>query len=402
MSPSITRAKIPQVFGSLTDVGNVRSHNEDSYCATSPLFVVADGMGGHEAGEVASAIAIQVMKENIPDGPFADVLGTAVKKANLAVLRGAADGTGKPGMGTTMTAALIYEDELVIAQVGDSRAYLLHEGVLQRITRDHSLVADYVAQGRITEEEARYHPQRSVITRALGSDPDMEPDLYSLRVAEGDRLLLCSDGLTSMVEDEGIAAILAAHEDPQRCCTALVQEALAAGGLDNVTAIVVDPLRRSDNEPVQKSSGFSKLAKRKALILWTLAFCLIVAAAIGGFGAYVNNSYFLTAEDGHVSVYRGLPGQLLGINASWLEEKTDVPVSKLAPSTASRLENGGINVDSLEKANELVETYRSVIAQEEAEAKKEAAEKKKAEEAKKDADSKKDAQASTDTKKTNG
>ena len=171
------QVKTPQVYAARTDVGCVREHNEDSFIAATPLFVVADGMGGHEAGEVASEIAINTLLEKAPSSPDGEGLANAVRAANIAIISAAAQGVGRPGMGTTMTAAQIFDDQLVIAQVGDSRAYLLHEGTLQRVTRDHSLVADLVDQGRITEEEARVHPQRSVITRALGSDATVEPDI---------------------------------------------------------------------------------------------------------------------------------------------------------------------------------------------------------------------------------
>ena len=351
--------KTPQVYAARTDVGCVREHNEDSFIAATPLFVVADGMGGHEAGEVASEIAIKTVLEKAPNGPDGDALVNAVKAANIAIISAAANGTGRPGMGTTMTAAQIFDDQLLIAQVGDSRAYLLHEGTLQRVTRDHSLVADLVEQGRITEEEARIHPQRSVITRALGSDVSVEPDLYILRVSSGDRLLLCSDGLSGMIEDSAIAAVLRAHDNPQDCCDALIREALAAGGMDNVTCVVIDPLREPIVEKEQKSVG-NWLRSHIAPVIFAVAFVAILAAAIGGVYAYAQHSYFVIAEEGHVSVYRGLPGNIAGIKANWLEEATDIPVSKLAPTTASRLE-AGMSVDSLEDAQALLADYRRVI-----------------------------------------
>ncbi len=372
----------------------------------SPLFVVADGMGGHEAGEVASRIAVQTMESRIPKNANPEALASSVLQANEAVLRGAADGTGRPGMGTTLTAALIYDDEVTIAQVGDSRAYLLHDDVLQRITRDHSLVADLIDQGRLTEEEARFHPQRSVITRALGSDPQMQPDIYSLRVEEGDRLLLCSDGLSSMISDEAIEMIMLANEYPQEACDALVDEALGAGGLDNVTAIVIDPLGEPPEEEIvdkgdfaeerivgtppesfddedetefepiaEKPKSFSKSTKpqktqktktkkpkrkgRFAPLIWAIAFVVILGAAAGGFYYYAQNSYYIIQENGIVRVYRGLPGQIGGVSVSWLEkDASDIDVTKLNPSTQGRLEKG-ISVNSLEDADKLLNEYRT-------------------------------------------
>ena len=227
-------------YGSRTDVGLVRDHNEDSLAVNPPLYAVADGMGGHAAGEVASEIAIQTLVANAPETPDGDDLARAVVAANHAVIRAAAEGIGRKGMGTTMTCAMLSGKRLVVAQVGDSRAYLLHEGSLQRITRDHSLMADLIESGQITVEEARVHPQRSVITRALGSDPSTLPDIYEMNVAPGDRLLLCSDGLSGMVDDSLLESTLERVKDPQRCAAALVNEAITAGGYDNVTAVVVD------------------------------------------------------------------------------------------------------------------------------------------------------------------
>ena len=380
MSRGGNTGHIPGSYAARTEVGNVREHNEDSLLAKSPLFVVADGMGGHEAGEVASEIAISVMAERIPDGPDAKALAEAVCEANRAVLRGAQDGTGRPGMGTTMTAALVYGDRLTIAQVGDSRAYLLHEGSLQRVTRDHSLVADLVAQGRITEAEARVHPQRSVITRALGSDPAMQPDTYRMHVERGDRLLLCSDGLSGMLDDEAIESILITSPDPESAVDSLVDEALAAGGLDNVTAIVVDPLEGPGEGGSGGGKGLSRLrgkgkggrgkggsggggsrGKRNlAPLAWALAFIAIVAVAIGGFWTFAQNSWYLASDDGYVTLYQGLPGELFGVSLSWEVEETDIDTSLLAPTTASRLERG-ISVDSLEEAEAQIEEYRETV-----------------------------------------
>lgn len=411
MSFNFTKPTMPRSYAARSDVGSVREHNEDSYLVKTPLFVVADGMGGHEAGEVASNIAVTTMEAHAPKSTSPEALAAAVIKANEAVLRGAQDGTGKPGMGTTLTAAFVFEDEATIAQVGDSRAYLLHDGQLQRITRDHSLVADLIEQGRLTEAEARFHPQRSVITRALGSDPHMQPDLYTLHVEEGDRLLLCSDGLCSMISDEDIEEILLDNPAPAHACDALVEEAIIAGGLDNVTVIVIDPLgdppsekdeediveervvglpedARADEEeaaapaaatapveaaPTQAAHASKSKPKkngkggkhhkpkhrgRMAPFIWALAFILILAAAGFGFYVFAQNSYFIIAENGVVNVYRGLPGEFAGISVSWLESQApDIDVSKLTPMVQSNLKNG-ISVNSLDEANEKISEFR--------------------------------------------
>ena len=198
-STARTRRGALTEFGSRTDIGCVRDHNEDSLVVAPPLFAVADGMGGHAAGEVASEIATTVLANQAPKTPDAEALGRAVETANLEIIAAAEDGRGRAGMGTTCTAAILEGERLVVAQVGDSRAYLLHQGKLQQLTRDHSLVAMMVEAGQLTPEEARVHPRRSVITRALGTDPSVQPDLYEIDVQTGDRLLLCSDGLSGMV-----------------------------------------------------------------------------------------------------------------------------------------------------------------------------------------------------------
>ena len=352
------KPKTPQIYAASTHVGCVRGHNEDSFLAQSPLFVVADGMGGHEAGEVASEIAVNTISNYAPKEPNGPQLGEAIQKANLAILEGAATGLGKPGMGTTVTAAMIFDNQLLIAQVGDSRAYLLHNGQLQRITRDHSLVADLVEQGRLTEEEARIHPQRSVITRALGSDPNTMPDAYALRLSQGDRLLLCSDGLSGMVLDSRIESILNRYSDVQECCDKLIDEALKAGGLDNVTAIVVDPLKKETN-PNEKL----KMAKRRRALpfIWAAAIVLVLAAACIGFYTYANNSHFVITENGYVCIYRGLPGEVADMKVCWLEEQTDVKEETLIPAIKTRLKNG-VQVDSYDAAKELIESYKQTSA----------------------------------------
>ncbi|MDH4139078.1 MAG: protein phosphatase 2C domain-containing protein, partial [Coriobacteriia bacterium] len=207
------RAGRPQYSG-LSDVGRVRTHNEDAVLLSPPLYAVADGLGGHQAGEIASTLAVESLLENAPLRADAKALGRAVRSANRAVIDGAREGLGRAGMGTTLTAAIVEDTRIAIAHAGDSRAYLFHGGELERITLDHSVVADLIRQGSITEEESRTHPNRSVITRALGSDPNMYADTFEVDAEPGDRLLLCSDGLTSMLTDVRIADILASYRDP--------------------------------------------------------------------------------------------------------------------------------------------------------------------------------------------
>jgi len=343
-------------FGSRTDVGSVREQNEDSLIVRPHLFDVADGMGGHAAGEVASEIAVKTIEELAPHHADAEALGQAVEQANRDIINAALSGQGRDGMGTTVTAAILERNRLVIAQVGDSRAYLLHNGELTQLTRDHSLMANMIEAGQITPEEARYHPNRSVITRALGNDPDTVPDLYEINVEDGDRLLLCSDGLYSMLEDDEIAAVMRRVNDPQRCATMLVNGAIAAGGHDNVTVVVAD------------AEGLGQQKRRRVAVRTkiTIAFVLLLLAAIIGgaaFGGYTylhNTAYLTQAENGMVAIYRGVPGDVLGFSYSELVEITNVPVASLSPSAAARIAEN-MRVNSVDEALALVDSYRKEL-----------------------------------------
>lgn len=347
-------------FGSRTDAGCVRERNEDSLVVSPPLFAVADGMGGHAAGDVASEVAVSTLMKFTPTNATVDDLGQAVINANMAVIDEARK-AGLEGMGTTMTAAIVDKSHISIAHVGDSRAYLLHHGKLQQITRDHSLMADMIEAGRITPEEARHHPNRSIITRALGSDPSMQPDLYELIASPGDRLLLCSDGLHSMIEDEEIQSILARTRDPQRCASALVNAAIAAGGLDNVTVVIADiagDTVEQHKKRVRKS--------RFSIIATIVAALVIIGTAAYALQSYVTNSAYLVEENGKVAVYQGLDDQFLGMSLSSLHHVTDIQVSDLEAGVQMRLKEG-IQMDSLAEADQVVSQYEESIAKREAE-----------------------------------
>lgn len=343
-------------FGSRTDVGSVREQNEDSLIVRPPLFVVADGMGGHAAGEVASEIAVSTIGELAPDHADAEALGRAVEEANRDIINAAIAGQGREGMGTTVTAAILERNRLVIAQVGDSRAYLLHNGELTQLTRDHSLMANMIEAGQITPEEARFHPNRSVITRALGNDPDTVPDLYEINVEDGDRLLLCSDGLYSMLDDSEIAAVMRRISDPQRCATMLVNGAIAAGGHDNITVIVAD----AEGLAHQKRRRVAIRTKISIAFVLLLLVGIIAGAAWGGYTYLHNTAYLAETETGMVAVYRGVPGDVLGFSYSELVEETDIPVSKLSPSAASRISQN-MRVSSVDEALDLVDSYRDEL-----------------------------------------
>ena len=349
-------------FGSRTDIGYVRDHNEDSLIIIPPLFAVADGMGGHEAGEIASEITVNTLAELAPSHLDAEGLTAAVEAANYNVMKAHRQGIGRDGMGTTLTAAMLEGERLLIAQVGDSRAYLLHKGHLQQITRDHSLMADLIEAGQITPEEARVHPNRSVITRAIGSDIHMRPDIYELNVDAGDRILLCSDGLSSMISNNAIESIMRRQSDAQHCADELVTAALENGGADNVTVVVADV------------PGFSEVREKKRahksrVFYIGLAIALVAVIFAAGFGGYafISNSAYLIEENGKVSVYRGTPDDFMGIKLSTLDHTTNVDVDKLQPGVANRIKEG-MSVSSIDEANSLIAGYEEEIARGEAEA----------------------------------
>ena len=349
-------------FGSRTDIGYVRDHNEDSLIIIPPLFAVADGMGGHEAGEIASEITVNTLAELAPSHLDAEGLTAAVEAANYNVMKAPRQGIGRDGMGTTLTAAMLEGELRLIAQVGDSRAYLLHKGHLQQITRDHSLMADLIEAGQITPEEARVHPNRSVITRAIGSDIHMRPDIYELNVDAGDRILLCSDGLSSMISNNAIESIMRRQSDAQHCADELVTAALENGGADNVTVVVADV------------PGFSEVREKKRahksrVFYIGLAIALVAVIFAAGFGGYafISNSAYLIEENGKVSVYRGTPDDFMGIKLSTLDHTTNVDVDKLQPGVANRIKEG-MSVSSIDEANSLIAGYEEEIARGEAEA----------------------------------
>jgi PPM family protein phosphatase len=223
----------------LSHRGRRRRHNEDAYVVQPPLFAVADGMGGAKAGEVASALAADAVQESGNDGESGEArVAALIEEANRRVFRRASEDREASGMGTTMTVALVEGDEVAIGHVGDSRAYLIRDGRLEQLTDDHSLVAELVRSGKLTPEEAETHPQRSVITRALGTEADVDVDTFSVQSAPGDLFLLCSDGLTSMVDDETILdAVERNRADLEEAAKALINAANRGGGEDNITVV---------------------------------------------------------------------------------------------------------------------------------------------------------------------
>jgi protein phosphatase len=229
-----------------SDVGRLRSGNEDSYFCGQTVFAVADGLGGHQGGEVASAAAVEPLaaldgREFAEPAEAAEALTTAIREGNAAILERAAGDPGLWGMGTTVTAAALAGDHhLQLAHVGDSRAYLLRDGSLDQLTTDHTIVGELVRRGRLTPQQAAIHPERSILTRAVGLDPRVPVDTPDpLELHDGDQVLLCSDGLTEAVDDDRIAELLSTGTDGEAACRSLIDAANAAGGPDNITVVLL-------------------------------------------------------------------------------------------------------------------------------------------------------------------
>ena len=346
-------SSVSLAWGARTDVGLLREHNEDSFLVKPPLFAVCDGMGGHAAGEVASSIAVETISAHMPEHADDVLLGTAVETANAAVIEGAVQGVGKPGMGCTASCALVEKGKMAIAHVGDSRIYLLHQGRLVRLTHDHSYVEELVDAGEITADEARLHPSRSVITRALGSDPDMYADHFTLDVVADDRIIVCSDGLSSMVEDSKIEAISCSTATPQAAADKLTSAALAAGGHDNVTVVVIDIL---DDGTMEKHAH----ARKRRLIGIAIAAVAFVTILLASIALVIANSWYLSDNNGTVGIYQGVTGDVFGIPLSHLTETSSVQVSDLPSSTQDSLRRG-LALGSEEDARNTLESYRDQI-----------------------------------------
>jgi len=333
-----------------SDTGRQRNANEDSYFVRAPIFVVADGMGGAQAGEVASKAAADAFDVDLPAGPPERVLRETILKANRTIHDLARADPSRAGMGTTLTAAIVSaeREEVAIGHVGDSRAYRLRGGKLEQLTRDHSLVEEMRRKGQLTDAQAEDHPQRSIITRALGPEPEVVPDVQTVSAAPGDVFLICSDGLTTMLGEEQIAKLLAGATSMDAAVRALVDEANRAGGRDNITALAfrledsAAPRQVHDDAtligPAAAEAGLTATEVRRRAAataarerreqltskpgrrgLRRAAKALVAVAVVAGlaFAAWYGNRqvWFLgTDEGGRVALYRGLPYELpLGV-----------------------------------------------------------------------------------------
>ncbi len=359
--------------GGATDVGRVRQINEDRFLTRDDLglYAVADGVGGHQAGEVAAQTSVETLEQAFLESTT-DGLVAAVKAANDAVWRLAQSAAEKRGMGTTLTAVALVqedgEDHLAVANVGDSRMYLFQRGDLVQVSEDHSLVGELEREGQLTRDEALVHPQRSIITRALGMDPEVEVDTWQLLPYAGDRLLLCSDGLTNEVPDDRIASTLRRIGDPREAAADLVREARAHGGNDNITVVVVDVVDDDDraerssaalaDEPTMAPgtgggptsvSGWGaqpdpgtrpsptltatrpppagpSRADRPRRVTWRVVAFLVVLTLIAGIavaaiGWYARGAYYVGLDGDRVAIYKGRPGGLLWFDPTLVERK---------------------------------------------------------------------------------
>jgi serine/threonine protein phosphatase PrpC len=325
----------------LTDTGRKRRHNEDAFVVEPPLFAVADGMGGAQAGELASSLAAAALKDSQEPGEGGEErVNELIQQANRRVYERQSQDAAASGMGTTMTVALVEDGRVAIGHVGDSRAYLIRNGALEQLTEDHSLVAELVRSGKLSPEEAEGHPQRSVITRALGTDPDVDVDTFSVETRPGDLFLICSDGLTTMVDDETILAEVARNRDDLKSAAkALVRAANKGGGEDHITVVFFeiggedlehtvtlppreaepeeDTLDELDRVPaIETMDGNGRRSEPRGpgrrLLAAALALTLLVGAS--GFVVWgLWRSHFVGAEaDGHVAVYQGVPWNIVG------------------------------------------------------------------------------------------
>ena len=243
-------------IGVATHPGRKRRHNEDAYVVEPPMFAVADGMGGAKAGEVASGLAAAALKETGADGSGEERVAQLIQEANRRVFRRASEDREASGMGTTMTVALVEDGTVVFGHVGDSRAYLIRGGSIEQLTDDHSLVAELVRSGRLTPEEAEAHPQRSVITRAVGTEPDVDVDTFTVEPEDGDLFLICSDGLTDMVDDGTIIDAIERHRDDlDEAAKALVGAANRVGGEDNITVLLVEVGEEAEVADTQRAEA---------------------------------------------------------------------------------------------------------------------------------------------------
>ena len=362
-------------IGAATDTGNLRGQNEDAHIAEQNLFAVADGMGGHNAGEVASAMAIEHLRNVAISGvSSAEAFAQVVRELNSAIYTSATSTTDQRGMGTTLTAAALLAptnnmdqpSQIVIANVGDSRTYLLRSGELRQMSVDHSYVQELVTEGLLTVDEARTHPRRNIVTRALGIDEQVSVDTWTIPMFDGDRFMLCSDGLVDEVPLDEITEMMREHSAPQDIAERLVTAAKRHGGRDNITVIVVDvninaaaPEVVADIAPVIASESTTSIKKRILVLVVVVVLCSAGFVALrhqrsGYFVAFTNSSSSAT-----IAIYKGQPGGLLWIKPTVVEVST---TKRNAMQSEFQREIDRVQqFDSVDKARSYLKIFNAVL-----------------------------------------
>ncbi|MEV8377402.1 protein phosphatase 2C domain-containing protein [Kribbella sp. NPDC056861] len=397
-------------YAALSDVGRVRRNNEDSAYAGPHLLLLADGMGGAAAGEVASAAAVQVIrrldKPGIEGPDMMEALAGAVHRANERLSELVEEDPEREGMGSTVTALLFDGQQLGLAHLGDSRAYRMRDGLLYQLSHDHTFVQSLVDEGRISKEEAFTHPHRNLILRVLDGRPDSDPDLEMLDVQAGDRLMLCSDGLPDYVSDQVIATAMS-DGTPDSVVVDLITQALEAGSNDNVTCVVADVVETdpaSGSQPqlvgaaaelAQGSTGpatssmravgegsgsggggtadldpeelrYAPQAPKRFLWLRRLAVLVVVLGLIGGGGwfaySWTQKQYYVGTDGDYVAIYKGVDQVLPGVNLSSLYEKQALQVDKLPTYNREQVE-GTIQADDLAAARQIISELERAAAE---------------------------------------
>ena len=352
--------------GVATDIGKVRERNEDSFLAEPPIFAVADGMGGHRGGAVASELALEKVEELSRAGKAS--LDDMVRSANRAVFERSMADRAVTGMGTTLTAATVDEDGVHLAHVGDSRAYLLRAGALRQLTEDHTLVNRMVKAGEITREEADVHPHRNVLTRVIGTEPDVDVDVDDIAVIDGDRVILCSDGLTGMVTEPQIQAILEATSNPQEAADRLIKAANRAGGIDNITVVILDIHEGAGADDAgpgamtmprvagRPSAADAKRWGVRAVIVLVSLFAVFVVARM-----FIDRQWYVGESGGHVAVYQGIPAEFAGVRLSHVELQTDIAAADATALPPYQGLADGITANDREEALAIVEQIRTDV-----------------------------------------
>lgn len=391
-----------------SEIGHVRTGNEDAAFAGPRLVAVADGMGGHAAGEVASRVAIRALAPLDDDEAGADIGGQlrdALHEANETLRSMTDDNSALRGMGTTVTALLASGRRLGLAHIGDSRAYLLRAGELVQITKDHTYVQELIDAGEIAPDEASSHPRRNMLMRALDGGDTLEPDVRVREAVQGDRYLVCSDGLTGVISDETLTSVLA-NGKPAEAADRLVELALKAGGPDNITVIVADVVdapsgenasrqqvagAAAESDEPAREGGLARLsaagraaltrrrtepnsdpAKRPAaagprgprilrpIVVVPVVIVLLIAAGVGGTVLYVKRQWYVGIHDSHVAVFHGVEGSVAGLRLQHVRD-TFANVSTLSEGDRARLLDG-ITTKSHASADTIAKTFQSTAA----------------------------------------